>query len=48
MYFEAATKLPYGSMAWVHLRVLGHNLIHRMCVEVDKCAAHEFSMHIFS
>lgn len=22
-------------MAWAHLRVLGHNLIHRLCVKVD-------------
>jgi hypothetical protein len=34
-------------MAWMHLRVLGHNLIHRMCAKVDKCAAHEFSMKYF-
>jgi hypothetical protein len=29
--FDAATELPYGSMAWVHLRILGHNLIHSLC-----------------
>jgi hypothetical protein len=23
-------------MAWVHLGILGHNLIHRICVEVGK------------
>jgi hypothetical protein len=43
--FDAATKLPYGSMAWVHRRVLGHNLIHRICVKV---VAQKFSMYVFS
>jgi hypothetical protein len=33
LYFDAATELPYGSMAWVHLRILGHNLIHSLCAQ---------------
>jgi hypothetical protein len=44
--FDAATKLPYGSMAWVHLGILGHNLIHSLCVKVDKSAVLKYSAWI--
>jgi hypothetical protein len=34
--FDAETKFPYGSKACPSVEVLGHNLIHRICEEVDK------------
>jgi hypothetical protein len=37
--FDAETKFPYGSKAWPARVALGHNLIHRICEEVDKTSA---------
>jgi hypothetical protein len=34
--FDAETKFPYGSKACLVPVALGHNLIHRICEEVDK------------
>jgi hypothetical protein len=34
--FDAETKFPYGSKACLVPAALGHNLIHRICEEVDK------------
>jgi hypothetical protein len=34
--FDAETKFPYGSRACRAPAALGHNLIHRICEEVDK------------
>jgi hypothetical protein len=34
--FDAETKFPYGSKAWLGPVRLGHNLIHSFCEEVDK------------
>ena len=37
--FDAETKFPYGSKACPSPAALGHNLIHRICEEVDKWPA---------
>jgi hypothetical protein len=43
--FDAETKFPYGSRVCLHPVAVGHNLIHRICEEVDKCGAHQCIVH---